>query len=245
MSDQTGTIFSGDAPAAPVTEPQTQVAQPSTGEAPAQTPTSADPYADLLGGIKTDDGRLKYATVSDALNSIPHAQGHISTLEAELTEARAELAKRASVEESLQQLANTPQTQEPTAPVGLGEQEVAQLFDARLQQVEIARVSQANQESVANTMKERFGDNAEDTYNAKAAELGVGVDFLNTLAAKSPQLVLEYFGKAKDSAPQPTVGSVNTAAFGSAPQETPKKDVMFGASTQDIMDEWRRCKPNE
>jgi len=243
MSDPTDTIFTPAATAAP-TEP-VPTALPPAVEVPAQPPVTDNPYADLLGGIKTDDGRMKYATVSDALTAIPHAQGHISTLEAELTKVKEELSKRVSVEESLQQLANKPETTETTPPVGLGEQEIAKLFDQRLQARDAQHVAEANQKSVANTLRESFGDKAEEAYTIKAAELGVDVAFLNTLAAKSPTLVLEYFSKAKGSAPQPTTGSISTAALGTTSTEVLKKQIMFGADSGDLVSEWNRCRPIE
>ena len=49
-------------------------------------------YDTMLQGIKSDDGRQKYATVSDALTSIPHKEQHIGTLESENSVLREELA---------------------------------------------------------------------------------------------------------------------------------------------------------
>jgi hypothetical protein len=237
MSDQTGTIFNEQQP----TEQSTQTVQPPAGEAPAQQTAPVDPYTDLLGTIKTDDGRMKYATVSDALNSIPHAQAHISTLETELAQTKAELTKRATVQESIQQLAQ-PQAQESPTPQGLGEQEVTRLFNQQFQQVEAQKLASANQQSVANTLREWFNDNAEGVYESKAKELGIDPVFLNDLSAKSPQAVLAYFDKPK-TAPQRMQGTVNTAALSAVQPQQPRKGVMFGASTEDLLGAWRQSKP--
>ena len=88
MSDQDGSIFNGSTPAP---ETQEQVASNQHEEKVAEA-SSGDPYADLLQGITSEDGRPKYATVSDALNSLGHSQAHIAKLEAENARFREEFA---------------------------------------------------------------------------------------------------------------------------------------------------------
>ena len=46
----------------------------------------------------------KYATLEDALKSVPHAQTHISKIEQELAQAKEELLKRKTTEELLEEL---------------------------------------------------------------------------------------------------------------------------------------------
>ena len=240
MSDQT-TIFDGGV--APTAEPT-----PAPATAPVQdntpAPVTADPYATMLESIKSSDGRVKYATVSDALSSITHAQTHISTVEEENAKLKAELTKRASVEESLAQLATKQDPVEPPSPSGPQEQDLAAMIDHALNSRKAMDTAQANQSAVATKLGELFGENAEAEYNKTAAELGVDVNFLNDMAAKSPLAVLKYFSE-KPAAPQPnTRGTINTQALSQQPQQQqPFQSVMSGAGTEDVIAAFRRHKP--
>jgi len=242
MSDPTSTIFDGGTPPA---EP-TQTPQPAPAQENTPAPSASDAYATMLGSIKSDDGRVKYATVSDALSSIPHAQSHINSIEEENARLKEELAKRASVEEALAQLANKPEPVEPPSPSGPQEQDISALIDQRLDQRTAAQKAQDNQTAVVTKLGELYGDNAEAEYIRIAGELGVDVGFLNDMAASAPLAVLKYFDE-KPAAPRPTTeGSVNTEAFSQRPQNPQEhKSVMFGASTDDLIGAWRRHKPEE
>lgn len=198
-----------------------------------------DPYADLLKSVVTEDGRQKYATVSDAINSIPNAQGHISKLESELKELREALAKER--EEAAKVV--TPEPTQTSQDASIGEEQVVGLVDQVLSQREKQAKAIENRTAVASTLVEKFGSTeaAEKAYNQKALEMGIAVEMLNDIAATSPKAVLAYFEGASSSAPAITEGSVNTASMSFAPKEQPKgKNPLLTGNMSDMQAEWNR-----
>ena len=76
----------------------------------------------------------------------------------------------------------------------------------------------------------------------RAAELGMPVDLFNQLAATSPKVVLDYFDVSSKVQPTNIEGTVNTDALQQNVQPAPaKKNIMYGASTSDIVNAWRQA----
>lgn len=232
MSDKDASIF-GSTPA-PETTGQVASNQQEEKVAEASSQTN-DPYADLLQTITTEDGRPKYANVSDAISSIPHAQKHIRTLEQELADMRAQMEKIAKEKEELitgSRLETQQQVQD--APT-LREDQVAELVNKTLSQREQQMVQQKNVGTVVSTLTDKFGSSeaADKAYRAKAAEMGINLDMMNSLAMHSPQAVLAYFGTTGASAPRKTEGTLNTGAM---PQVDPAKgkNPLLSGSMKDM-----------
>ena len=239
MSDKDGSIFNGSTPEAADQQPQVASNQQEVKTAEASAPS--DPYADLLGTITNADGQPKYTSVSDAISSIPHAQKHISTLESELAEMRETMQQMAKEREEWVQGGRTesqPQAQE--APQW-DETQVVGLVDQVLSQREKQAVQQKNVGAVVNTLTEKFGSTeaADKAYRAKAQEMGINLDMMNSLAAHSPNAVLAYFGTTGASAPSKTEGSINTAAM---PKTDPAKGTnpLLSGSMKDMESEINR-----
>lgn len=232
MSDQDSTIFgnpSEDQQAQPASNPQdVKVAEASP----------VDPYVDLLKGITTEDGRAKYATVSDALNSIPHAQQHISQLEAELAELKAQAKEQQAYNE-----ASRLENQQVQQEAAFGEDQVVGLLDQVLSQREAQASRAQNIQSTVGALVEKFGSKeaAEEAYNKKAAEMGVSVEMFNEIAATSPQAILAYFGSTGASAPKQTSGTLSTEGTLDKPAE--RRSVVRGASTKEMIESFRAHKP--
>ena len=234
MSD---TIFNAD----PATEPKAPDATAPTNPEVTTTPvTSPDPYTDILKGI-TDDGRQKYGTVSDALNSIPAKETHISNLEKELSEMRAKLEQSTSVDAVLNKL-NEQQTTDQSN--GVDESTVLELVNQALSTNKAKESADSNITTVTTKMTEMFGDDAEKVFYDKAKELGVSAEFLNTMSAKSPKAVLSYFPETKQTVTRTTTG-VNTAAFNTTGTDTPKTNIMGGASSSEIVALWKASLPTD
>lgn len=225
MTDST--IFEGD-PATPA---------PVVPQAP-QVP---DHLKDLVGEGK------KYASVEDALKSIPHAQAHIQRIEDENKRIRDELARAAAAEETYKKLMDSmnqdpPAT--PAAPMGMDEASVADLLERKLAEREMMKEQTANVTRVKDALVGKYGDKAQEVYEAKAKELGVGVSFLNDIVRRSPKAAEELFGiKAAPSGGTIPPGSVNTAALPARPHDP--KPVRGPLSGGDLMEAWRRAKPQE
>lgn len=239
----TDSIFEGnnEAPVDNTEAPQT--------ETPAETRSevSSDPYADLLKGISTEDGRPKYATVSDALNSIPHAQKHIASLEEELAELRSNYeSTRAAAEKakSLEETVANLQTKKE-APPQASDEDLAGLIDKVLHQRESESMKKSNVTNVVDALTRKFGDAAaaDKAYRDKAAELGIGLDMMNSIAASSPKAMLAYFGETGVAAPSKTdTGTINTAAMPTTTKTERGANPLLSGSMADMQSEWNRIK---
>lgn len=214
----------------------------------AQTTPATDPYADLLKGIVTEDGRQKYGDVNTALNSIPHAQKHIAELTRQITEMQEELNKRQGMEEVLDRINSTKQTNtEQPSVSGLSEAQVAEMLESALKQREAAQTAQANEAAVTGELVKKFGDRdkAQAVLKAKADELGVDLGFLRSLAQKSPKAVLSYFNTSTTSAPNPTTPGINTTALpqtGDIDKLAEARAKLFG-QRDPLVENWRAAAP--
>lgn len=228
MSD--ATIF--DAPAGKTTS--------ETGETANTQLALPDEVKELIGEGK------KYKSPEDALKSVPHAQRHILTLEQELAAAREELAKArtseevyATVKEMLATGGRPPEGGKQAEPLDL-----EAVLDRKLQEREARAAANANVATVKQVLVAQFGDKAAEVYSEKAKQLGIGVEFLNDLCARSPNAAFELLGvKPGSGDTKPAMrSSVNTELL--KPNEAPKpKSVMGGAKTSDVIEAWRAAKP--
>lgn len=215
-------------------------ATPTTPEGTAPAPLALpDSVKDLVGPGK------KYATVEKALEGLAHSQNHIATLETENRTLREKTEKALSVDqvyETVQEL--LAKERMTSAPTAVDEATIAGLLDRTLTAREQAAAKKANVETVKAALKDKFGDKAEESFKAKAAELGVGVGFLNDLAAASPKAVLEYFGtKPAASLPPRTSSTVNTDALSATPRPPGTlPSVMAGATTKQVTSVWAELK---
>lgn len=246
MADQAKeNIFTDDNAVIESTEQTTP--QDSTNENP--TLTLPDEVRDLVGEGK------KYATLEQALSSIPHAQNHIAKIEAENQEFRDRLLKieegmatQESLEEMLhkiQEASSNPSEDTPTQPQ-VSKEDISELVRQTLKQEEAAKLASQNIKSVVNTMVDSYGDKqkAEQAYIEKAEEFGFSVEDMNSLAAKSPKALLKMFGLDKKGSSEPTKmkSTINTENF-SQTTEQPIKSVMAGASKEELISAWRNSAP--
>lgn len=208
------------------------------------TPTLNIPteVAELVGEGK------KYKTVEDALKSVPHAQTHIQTLEQEMAQMKAELERRRTAEELLDEIKGgfkQEQGQPPKAEFdpSMIEQTVANLLSRK----EAQNTAKINVDLVVNSFTNAYGDKvkAEEAFVRIAQEAGMTVPMLNQLAATSPNAVLKLAGissKPQESAPSKTSSSVNTEAFAKPMQsDLSAKVPSVGATTKDLVSAWRNA----
>ena len=222
---------------------ETKTADASTDDVKPQEPSEGkDQFADLLGTITTEDGRQKFNDVDSALNSIPHAQKHISSLEGENLELKHELEKRKTAEELLEAIKQSGKGKETPSSPALDEAQLAALVDSRLNAQQTEATQKTNLQEVTSQMKEKFGDKAESTFYDVAKSLGMSMDAVNNLAKKSPEAVLKLMGVEGNisSIPEKSSSSINTETL--KPQE-PGKDLKFksGQSMNDMVDVWKRA----
>lgn len=237
MTEQT--IFNEDG------TPQKQEEGAPSGEVVTPKPAISlpDNVKDLVG-----DGK-KYASVEKALEALGHSQEHIARIEAENAELRGKMQGGLSTEEvyaAVQELLEKEKGK-TSQPPSLDEAGIASLLDRKLAEREAATVKARNIDTVKKALRDKFGDKAEEAYINKAKELGIGVNFLNSLAEASAPAALEYFGLKPGAAASinKTTSSVNTAALSAAqkPNDPPPR-IMQGATTQDMTAAWQRAKKN-
>lgn len=207
----------------------------AASEAPAQP-------EDLLKAIVAPDGRQKYTDIPTALKSLAHSQEHIQKLEAEKAELLKKLESAKTVDEVLQEIKAGVKPVEKPATGAVNPTEIESVVQKVLEGTKAEETRKANRLAVSSELIKQMGDaqKAADALKAKSEELGID---LRALAEASPKAVLAYFKPTDTALPTKTNGSVNTAALGNQNQPPKPKNVMFGATSKDIMDSWRAAKP--
>jgi len=169
-----------------------------------------------------------------------NAQEYIKELERQTAEQREDLAKKAGVEELLEQLQKgqaQPPAGEPSAHNGgteSGEQTTQTDSEERLKSlIEETLTSRERQNSQEQNLieadkklSETFGTEAKAVVEKRARELGMDMDRLKSLAAESPTAFFTLIGEQTKKESNPTTaGSVNTAA--GAFNQSSKRDFQY------------------
>lgn len=217
---------------------------PADGEAPTPPVAIPDTVKELIGEGK------KYATVEKALEALGHSQAHIAKIEKENADLRGQAGgvSQEQLLQTVQELLAAERATHGAATASVDEAALASLLDRKLQERQAAEEAQRNVATVKKALQDKYGEKAEEHYKATAEALGVGPKFLNDLVAKSPAAASKLLGlePGKPSAGSVTKGTVNTAALSNqVVTQPPKKSVMRGASTADMIEEWRRHDPTK
>jgi FtsZ-binding cell division protein ZapB len=208
-------------------------------DAQVQDPNSL--FADQLQAIQDHTGRQKYADVSTALSSIPHAQARINELSEENKRLQEEVAKKSGIEEVLKHMeeSNQNQQEQPSSNM-FDETKVSELVSKTLAEREQLALVTSNQEKFKSQLTEKFGDKAETVYLDKAKALGMSLSTLNGLISSSPQAALELFKSVEVPAQNPTTPSINSNALSQNPKETADPLDRFRRGSNDNLDKWRK-----
>lgn len=172
--------------------------------------TDVNTVADYVGEGK------KYKSVEEALSSIPHAQTHISKLEADNKQLRESQQALQNKLESLLTNVNTGtmQSATPTATVAANNVDIEKLVRDALVKTQLEAQAQTNSNTVANKLRQIYADKAETVYAERAQELGMSVDDLNILSARSPTAALALFETPKQNNNNSIQGTVNPGIKG-------------------------------
>lgn len=228
MSDQD--VFNQDQTAAD------QAAAPAAQAAPVVSATDA--FADKLGSITNADGSPKYTDVAQALDSIPHAQQHIQTLESEAANLKSELAKAQAAKELLEKAAGQPSQQ----TARLSAEEVAEITQRTIAENALSTIKADNVASVNAKFSELYGDKASEQMKALAKDSGMTVSSIRELAEKSPLAVYRMAGINASQAPVSRTPDANLRGDNFIPParkvEMPKS-VMSGATSKQMVENWR------
>jgi hypothetical protein len=172
----------------------------------------------LLGELVGDDKKFK--SVDDLAKGKIEADQFIDQLKSELSGLREELDKRMTSEEVLTKIreeANSANaTQGDQTNPSLSEEQVAELVKKSLESTRTEEQRQSNLKQVDNKLVEIYGDKASAELERKANELGVGVDFLASVAMQSPAAFFNTVGinANQQTSAGVTTGSLNTESIG-------------------------------
>ena len=221
--------------------------KPTTQEAPEVTNTSsADIFAHQLMSIKNERGEPKYNSIETALDALKHSQEYIPQIKseaerwkAEAERLQAELAQRASIEDTISKFTTqrTPEAPSTTteAPKALDESAVEAMLQRALTAREQNQLAEQNLSAVSAQLSQKYGEKAKEVLASKAAELGMSMESVKQIASSSPSAVLAWFNT---SSPAPSVAPVrSTVSLPDTPRDaelkSPSKSLLRGASSKD------------
>jgi hypothetical protein len=213
----------------------------TTGEPPVTPPSTTGVPPELVEFVGTGK---KYASLEDALKSVPHAQKHIATLEQEVAAVKVELEKRQTIAEIFEEIKRTglPTAATQTAAnSGLTPEEITNLISQTLTKNQEQANRKVNEQKVTTAFTEKFGAKAEEVFINLAKEAGLPISYLNDMAATSPTAVLKLAGiETKPSTVQRPTGTVNIASLDNNQQDVVSARVKNG-STQALKDAWKNA----
>lgn len=190
-----------------------------------------DYFSELVGEGK------KYRDAPAAGRAIIEKDQHISTIETENAQLRAELERRASVQSLIDKIAAAPARQAPddannqqrnpvdpplTTAQAVSQPKVEDLVRNEVSKLDLQRRESANLTSVANALQAEYGPGFSSVLANRTAELGMDQKEVDALAKKSPQAVFKLLGIDGSKTPNPapaaranpgTAGRTNTKNF--------------------------------
>ena len=176
----------------------------------------------ILSSLVGDD--KKYKDNEGLANAYQNADGFIEQMKTENAQLREELDKRLNGEDMLSEIKRERKEQQDQAQAAaqenttskLDEQSLSELISKTVTGMDAEKVSTSNIMTVDAKMKEVYGvDKATEVTAIKAKELGLSVDYLGSVAAKSPQAFYNLIGlsqTAKPTTPVVTASTTNTQA---------------------------------
>lgn len=209
---------------------------------------------DLLDSIRTEDGRRKYESLDQALQSIPHSQDHIKKLESENREYKStiegmqeQLKKIKTLEETVEALAAHKKQEEapketPQAAT-VSQEAVAEMVAKQLEGIKNQETAERNIATVSQKLTELYGSKVSEVVAETAKELGTTPEYLGELAKQNPQLVLKAFANNKPKSPGTITSSYHTPEVKNENGlEKPTKSLLSGASSKDQTEYIRQVK---
>jgi len=225
MVDQTSTAFGDSIQTVPA-----PTLEPSDLSDPAPLTTGTELFDSLVG-----DGKKFSSNESLAKGKIESDQ-FIDQLQSENKGLRGELDRRMTAEDTVDKLLqeqeqrSTQQDEGVTTPSPqMSEQDITELVKQTIVTTRTAETEQNNVLEADKALEDRFGDRRAEWLQTKAGELGVGLTFLQSIAAASPKLFLTTVGLDRSPEGQGGIGqgSVNTEALNANPVSTSPAEGTF------------------
>lgn len=161
-----------------------------------------DYYTELVGEGK------KFKSEKDLARGKAEADQYIELLKKKNDELLKELNTRTSLDAFLDKMKTKeePIVPEVAAPQGgdkaaLDDSEIEQRILKALEQREASKAQETNIERVTRVMQEQFGDSTQLVINKRAKDLGIPVNELKVMAAKSPSAFFTLVGISETPTP--------------------------------------------
>lgn len=223
-------------------EGTTTPAQPDVTSTP--TPTVPDSAQEFVGEGK------KYTSVEAALEAIPHAQTHISNIEAENAVLREQVAKATTIDDVLSQMKATQQPDSTTVQQPVNEDAIATQVLNTIKAQETAQLTASNIKIADDFVKKTYGEKAGEVTRAASEKLGITLAMLEEIAGKSPdaffKLIADNTNVSSSDVPLHIGSSVNVdAVINHTPADKnkrPENSVLYNSTSADLLAEWNRCK---
>ena len=174
---------------------QTNVFEENNSQSTQTIEPSANPFEDQLKGIINGNGEQKYKDVNTALEALKHSQDFIPQLQSEkeslqgkVAELEAQLKAAKSVEESINELNSTSQTQETQTQSSFSEEDINKLLEQKLTSMQQQSLAQSNEQEVNKALVSRYGDKAGEVVRSKAQELGMTVEDMKNNSGTAGQV---------------------------------------------------------
>ncbi len=174
---------------------------------------------DLVGEGK------KFKSVEDLARGKAESDAFIANLLREQAELRQELKTRTTMEDVLKTINRNPNPPNPDTNNGsngppevtsVTKDDVSKLTREAIESFQTEQVARRNQTLVADTLTQVYGPNYVTYVKAKAKEIGVSIDWLEDMAARTPQALFKLLDvntiAPKDTGFTPPRTAVNTGA---------------------------------
>lgn len=212
---------------------------PTSPETNPVQPTVPPELADWVGPGK------KYATVDEVYKAFPNAQNHIKTQQEKIAELEAELERRKSAEDVLNEIKNSKTEQQtPTSQgVEVNQSVLSELVRNELKMYKTQEQQQTNWQSVEKAFVSSYKEKAEEQFRTLAQENDMTVEDFMSLAKKNPKLVLKAAGLVDGEKVKPSTNinsDVNTQALLNQGGEEIRsaKVKQVGATSKDLANAW-------
>jgi len=188
-----------------------------------------DPEKDYLPEL-VGEGK-KFKSPQDLARSVLHKDAHISRTERENAELREELKKRMNMEDFMSKLTDTQKSlinqpvNSETPSVAADKKEIRNEQEPKsFSEEDVLNIlkREENKKTVRQTLQAAYGDQMEQRVLDRGKELGLGPEFLQSLALSQPKAFLALMNidgsKAKEAAEKsifsPARPSINTQQLG-------------------------------
>lgn len=204
--------------------------------------TPIDPEKDYFPEL-VGEGK-KYADTKAAGRAIVEKDRFIEQLKREQAALRSDLAQRAKMEEMLAKIeektSQPPPQQQNNQPVQpdqakptIDEKTILELMNRRDRE----RAAEANEATVANRLRQVYGDNYAAVVKHEASKMGIGTEFLSDLARRQPQAFFKLLG-LDEVKQRPDVVTPPSNTFKPTGNASPEK-------TYSYYENIRKTKPSE